>query len=177
MIYFKKISIFLWLFKVVPMSCLTSGNPYQCFDGPDLELNHLRETAKRIGKSIIGKLIREISPSPQNTHFGESDSTICPMVACQLIHIWGNIWGIWGIICNSCHYQFWQVIIDCIVGEGCQLVITYQEIGLLIHPPTWYTGPPAIRWMSRLILMPPVLPVGGWMSSVNCTVYSRMAGG
>ena len=96
MIYFKKSSIFLRLFKVVPMSCLTSENPYQCFDGPDLELNHLRGTTERIGNSIIGKLIREISPSPQKTHFGGSDSTICPMVACQLIHIWG-IYGVYGV--------------------------------------------------------------------------------
>ena len=52
------------------------------------------------------------------------------------------------------HYQLWSVIIECIEGGGCQLVITYQETGLLHLRGTAQEGsgqldlaqPPHERW-------------------------------
>ena len=78
--------------------------------------------------------------------------------------------------------HWWSGALPVLVGNnrvysrcGCKLVITYQEIGLLLPPPTWYTGPPAIRGRSSHLLTP---PYGRWVGALpvlvdNNRVYSR----
>ena len=55
------------------------------------------------------------------------------------------------------HYQLWSVIIGCIGGGGCKLVITYQETGLLHLPGTVQEGAPQMRRWSKVNLTPSLL--------------------